>query len=499
MRLYCVKCKMKNIKYILPILMVSLALPRLYAEEPKSVYGNFIIFTIPQNSIQLNAIAYESERIMLDTCASLGRLLPIEKKRLPNALSEIQEGDETIDLAAIARALDASLYMIINLYSDGKTITAEARCFALRAEYKQMEKIITVRSAVPSNIPLKLASEMAALHSKMPVYANIMRTERNNYIIDAGQWHGLSEREYSTNIGSLKIISAGRYRSIGGFREHSDATNVRIDVYPDTGRLQKDIDARIHKNTLSFYNIGSRILKDDDPEKRFITGTCIINPGANACLPVYGSFLAMDYLGFNEANLHVPGFIAALLSFTTQLTLTEFMTGFKTNFFPWVRDSNKSAAMLRLQRFLWCSLPLTFTISYFDQLAWQMNRTQNLPPFFKYKDGTAAVLSLLFPGGGLMYKGLHVAGWSYYAAEMSLAGYAFYTLRNKKAPYIFGALGVLKGLEIIHAFLAEPDYSFYKLEKDGRRISPIMYNEIYENENVFNLGLVMRFDWDERP
>ncbi|MCL2025563.1 MAG: hypothetical protein FWG92_02015 [Leptospirales bacterium] len=486
---------MKNIKYIIPVFILFFALQNLHAKEP--AYGNFIIFTMPQNSIQLNAIARESERLILDTCTSLGRLLPIEKNRLPYALSEIHDDDETIDLAAIARALDASLYMVINLYSDGKTITAEAHCIALKAEYKQMEKIIIVQGAVPSNIPLKLASEMAALHNRMPIYANITRTEDGHYIIDAGQWHGLSEGDFSTDIGTLKIISSGRYYSTGRFQETVGAAKIRINTYPDTGKVRNDIDARISKNTLSFYDIGSRALKDDDPEKRFITGACLINPAANACMPVYGSFLAVDYLGFNETNLHKPGFAVALFSFTAQLTFTGFMTGFKTNFFPWVKDSDKSASVLRLQRFLWCSLPLTFTISYFDQLAWQMNRTQNLPPFFKYRDGTAAVLSFLVPGGGLMYKGLHVAGWSYYAAEMSLAGYAFYSLHSKKAPYIFGALGALKGLEMIHAFLAEPGYSFYKLEKNGRRILPVMYNEISENESIFNFGLAMNFNWDE--
>ncbi|MCL1912088.1 MAG: hypothetical protein FWG13_07775 [Leptospirales bacterium] len=485
---------MKNIKYILPLLMILFALPRLRAQE--SPYGNFIIFTMPQNSIQLNAIAQESERLVLDTCVSLGRLLPIEKNRLPYALSEIQD-DEMIDLERVARALDVSLYMIINLYSDGNTITAEARCYALKAEYKQMEKAITVRGAVPANIPLKLASEIAALHSKMPLYANITHIADGNCAIDVGQWHGISEGSYSTDSGNLKIISAGRYHSTGRFQNPSGAAKVRLQVYPNADKIRKDIDARVYKNTLSFYGMGSRALKGDNPEIRFITGTCIINPGTNACLPVYGSFLAVDYLGFSNADLHMPGFAAALFSFGTQLTLTEFMTGFKTNFFPWVKDSGKSAATLRLQRFLWCSLPVTFTISYFNQLTWQMKKTQNLPPFFQYKDTTAAVLSLLFPGGGLMYKGRYAAGWGYYATEMSLAGFAFYNLHDKKAPYIFGGLGALKGLEIIHAFLAEADYPFYKLEKNGREISPIMYNEIRGDESIFNFGLAMRFDWTE--
>ena len=487
---------MKNIKYILPVLVILLALQRLHAEEPEPVYGNFIVFTMPQNSIQLNAIAYESERLVLNICDSLGRLLPVEKNRMSSALSKIQD-DETIDFAAIARALDVSLYMVINLYSDGRTITAEARCFALKAEYKQMEKTITARSAVPANIPLKLASEMAALHEKMPVYAGITSAKDGNFVIDAGQWHGLSEGNYSTDIGPLQIISAGRYRSTGSFQKPPGAAKVGIKIYPDTGKTRKDINERINKNTLSFYNIGTRLLKGDNPERRFITGMCIVNPGANACLPVYGSFLAVDYLGFNDAVLHKPGFAAALFSFGTQLSLTGFMTGFKTSFFPWVKDADKSTPILRLQRFLWCSLPLTFTISYLNQLSWQMDKKQNLPPFFQYKDNTAAVLSVFFPGGGLMYKGRYAAGWSYYAVEMGLAGFAFYDLHSKKAPYIWGGLGALKGLEIIHAFLAEADYSFYKLEKNGRQISPVMYNEIHEDENIFNFGLAMHFNWEE--
>jgi hypothetical protein len=219
--------------------------------------------------------------------------------------------------------------------------------------------------------------------------------------------------------------------------------------------------------------------------------------GANACLPVYGSFLAVEYLGFNEAELHTAGFATALFSFGAQLSLTEFMSGFKTNFFPWIKDSNKGEALFRLQKFLWCSIPLTFTVSYLDQLAWQMNRSQTLPPFFRYGDGAAAILSLLFPGGGLMYKGHYAAGWGYYAAEMGAAGFAFYNLRTREGNYALGGLGVLKILEVLHAFMAEPAYPFYRLEKHGRKISFIMHNQNTEDENILNFGLVMRFNWDD--
>jgi hypothetical protein len=94
-------------KYIITaIIFFSILADGPLRAETETVYGNFIVFTLPQNSLQLSAVASESERLLLDTCSSLGRLLPVEKSRLSYALNALDEADEPAGFAEIARALN---------------------------------------------------------------------------------------------------------------------------------------------------------------------------------------------------------------------------------------------------------------------------------------------------------------------------------------------------------------------------------------------------------
>lgn len=485
---------MKTSLLIITLLFSFLAGGYLQAAvEPEPVYGNFVLFVQQQNSAQFEAIAVETTRLVIDTCDDLGRLLHVETNQLRHAVESVAEETGTDDYELIARKLEVSVYMIISIYGNGKELMAELRCVALDAAYKPMQRTVLVRGMVPANIPVKLARETAELHRGFPVKSDIRAiADKNEYLLNAGQWHGLTEGKFATDRGELNVLAAGRYRSrVTLAAGVAGDSSVTVNIYPHTDKTLKALNERLEKNILYRYGIGSQTLKGDDPEARFVAGTCIINMGANACLPGYGGFLSTEYLGFNKAELHAPGLAATLTAITAQFALTPVMTKFDTNFFPWIQDGDKTNAMLRLQRFLWASLPVTFTVGYFDQLAWQMMKSQNLPPFFQYKDTAAAVLSLLFPGGGLMYKGRLLAGWGYYYTEMALAGFAFYNLDNKQGKYSFAALGALKLIEIIHAFAVSPDYSFYKNEKESGSVSLGLNAEILEKENILKMGLAL--------
>ena len=485
----------KNMKllikfFALPFLSLFLAVGYLNAAaEIEPVYGNFVIFTQQQNSVQLEAVAMETGRIAQETCNELGRLLHVETNRLSFVAESVLERTGSLDYLQIAQSLKVSVYMVVSIYNNGRETVAELRCTALDAAYKSMERNITVRSMLPTNIPVKIAREITLLHRNFPLKARA-RQNGSEYLLDAGQWHGLSESKYSANTGKLEVLATGRYRSTVSLGTNvTDNEMLIIDVYPDVDKVLKNLDARIEKNTLYRYGIGGNVLKGDDPEARFVLGACVINPGANACLPGYGAFLATEYLGFTKAELHVPGFVASLVAITGQLTLTEFMTGFDTNFFPWIQDADKSNATYRLQKFLWIGLPFTFTAAYFDQLAWQMMKSQNLPPFFRYKNHMAAALSLVLPGGGLMYKGRLLAGWTYYYTEMALLGYGIYNLHDKSGKYAFAAFGLLKTIELVHAFIASPNYSFYQFEKQSGSVSVGINTEVIEKESILKFGL----------
>jgi hypothetical protein len=147
--------------------------------------------------------------------------------------------------------------------------------------------------------------------------------------------------------------------------------------------------------------------------------------------------------------------------------LPGMLTGFKTNFFPWVKDSDKTSEMQRLHIFLWASLPLTYSASFYNQLAWQYHSKDLLPPLFIDSDNTAAVISLFVPGGGLFYKGQRGAGFAFYAAEMSLLGYGIYTGESEKRRAAFIGLAAVKVIDIAAAYFVPPGYRVFRDEISG--------------------------------
>ena len=319
-------------------------------------------------------------------------------------------------------------------------------------------------------IPVKLARVAATLHKDLRLRMTVESCGPEICTINAGQWHGLKKGRYSTReTGDLQVLSVRRYRSTvvrtGGMKKGTLLTGSEL---ADPRLLIEELDRKLEKQIVRRYGAENTLLKGNDPEKRFIEGACIINPGANFCLPGYGGHLATGYLGFKDMKPHIPGVVATASLMVMHFTLTEMFTGFRSNFAPWIQDGDKSKGMKNLHIFLWASLPVTMTVGWLDQLAHQYGRVKSLPPFFEGHDGAAAVMSFVCPGAGLFYKGYSLTGWSYYGIEMTLASLAAWYGGQKGNTWIWllAGLGGVKILEVVHAWLVEPDFSVYQFEKE---------------------------------
>jgi hypothetical protein len=268
--------------------------------------------------------------------------------------------------------------------------------------------------------------------------------------------------------------------------------------YPDSQKIVKQLNGELEHTIDYKYGLHNTLLKGADVEKKYLEGVCVINPGANACIPGYGAHLATRYLGFQDVSPSIPGIVVTCALFLTHLTLTESMTAFQTNFFPGIKDSDKTWGIYNLQIFLWSTLPVTATIGFLDQLAHQFKATEHLPPYFENRDVAALCMSAFIPGGGLFFKGYRLAGWAYYFAEMALLGYGTYVYdqknRNNNYMYAFIAVGVVKLAEIFNAYFIKSSYAFYNNEKNrGTDRNPVSFNITPPAGNGLALGFSVSY------
>lgn len=497
-----------NIKFMHLISATLLALMLLSGAAPASgssreeLSGNVVIFGTPQTGSSLIALTDESISYLKRVCNRLGRFRPVENNRLDWAMSIVRErGYERGDFyTSVSAALKVDMFIVISLYQQGRTIFAEMRVTPLKGDLRIVEKRIRVRSRIFKNIPLKLGRELAYLHNALPLRAQVIdRYPDRMYRLNIGQWNNIEEgRRYALDRGYLVVVARGRYQSIariiGAQRDAGDT--VSIPLYPETSGIIDEIEDRISQNAERGYGLSNTLLKGEYPEKRMIEGICIINMGGNVCLPGYGAYLSTHYLGFKDAKPDVTGIVLSSSMVVLHFTVPEFITRFRINFFPWEKDGDKTGDMQNLQIFLWASLPLTFSVAYMNQLAYQFHDSEHLPPFFSDRDAAASAFSLFIPGGGLFYKGYRFGGWCYYLSEMLLAGYGVYHYDSgRRGRYGLAALGCIKALELLHAYLIEPSYRFYRIEteREAGRVSLKIDNRLYEKENVFTLGVVYLF------
>ncbi len=450
---------------------------------------NTLVAVLPGNTVKAQASASLAEKRILETCSSLGRLFPSGRNRLSQEEKEALLSED--DVRQTAEKLNLSFYIILSVTETSKKLTGTMKCVPLTEDLAAMKAGFSETAEVPADLALKLALQLAGLHRNIPLTAEILPAENGDgtYILKAGQRQGLYSGTLETDSGPMEVLRTASYSSSVKFKGPVSAEKVTISLYPPAEEVEKELIQELEENIQMKYSPDH--IKGENPENRFVRGICLVNPCTNLCMPGFGTFLAASYMGFEKPEIYVPGFAAVMTSLSVQLTLTEFMTGFKTNFFPWIQDQHKNGNVLRLQRFLWASIPLTISAGFLDQLAFQEDLHRQLPPFFMYKDMTAASLSLLIPGGGHFYKGNHAAGWIYWTGEMSLAGYGFFHLHSRKAVMAFTGLGLLKAADIIHGFFSVPGYRVYKQEKN---LMPVLgFTEgSTEQERIFRAGLLLR-------
>jgi hypothetical protein len=496
-----------NMKSMHLLIVTLLALVFLSGAAPASgssqegLSGNVVIFGTPQTGSSLIALTDESISYLKGIFNRLGRFRPVENNRLDWAMSIVRErGYEQGDFfKSVSTALKVDMFVLVSLYQRGRTIFAEMRVTPLKGDLQILQKRIRVRSRIFKNIPLKLGRELAYLHNSLPLRAQVIsKYPHQLYRLNIGQWSNIEEgKRYAVDHGYLVIVARGRYQSIAEiFGEQRDIGDiVSIPLFPKTGGIIDEIEERISQNAELGYGLSNTLLKGEYPEKRMIEGICIINMGGNVCLPGYGAYLSTHYLGFKDARPDVTGIVLSSSMVALHFAVPEFLTGFRINFFPWESDRDKTGDMQNLQVFLWATVPLTFSVAYMNQLAYQFHKNEILPPFFGDRDAAASAFSLFIPGGGLFYKGYRFGGWCYYFSEMILAGYGVYYYDNgMRGTYALTALGVIKLIELLHAYLIEPSYGFYRLETEREgRVSLRIDNRVYEKENVYTLGVVYSF------
>jgi len=469
------------------------------AAERAVVPGTIAVFPIQDSGIQLNALSENSARAVMDTCERLGRFLPVETDRIERAMEAVPEGSGEEALLKAAQQFRADLIAVVTVATDGSTFTGTLALRSVSGRYRQMEQNIVVRSRVMMNVPLKLAREMALIHRDRPLEARILETRNGRCLLDAGQWQGLDPGRYRVaEGGTITVVNNDRFQSLASVPERlAKLPHITIQKYPSYRAVVKNLEDQIDYNTNKKYSLAATGARGQDPEKQFTLGMCLVNPGANACLPGYGSYLTTSYMGFRNTTPSVGGIVFSTLLIVTHFILPEAMTKFKINFVPGIMDKDKTRAMNNLQIFCWATVPLTVTVAFLDQLAHQFKVNSALPPFFMTRNESAMVLSLFIPGGGLFYKGYRLPGWSFYLSEMFLAGFCVYTKDDKKKVLYGGiALGGVKLIELITAYFCPPSFNFFKYEREGRITQTSLSFKIDPAETgdlVYKIGLSGNF------
>ncbi|MFH0975632.1 MAG: hypothetical protein V1874_07595 [Spirochaetota bacterium] len=460
--------------------------------SPKAV----AVFTIPNNNNSDIILTAETANKIKKVFIDCGRFMPVDD--IPEALfnkAKNESGGDGRDIFnKTAQFLNCDIYVLVSSYQTGNMFYSDVAVVPVNQEYKSLEKIVKLRSKIKLNIPLKAGIEIALLHKNIPVNASVVKSFGNEtYLISAGQWQGIKNDEvYKLPESDIRVIQTGRFESIVKSPAiKKEGESIVIKIFPDIDKIFLELDNDISRNTVNRYE-----LAQGTDGKRLLEGICVVNIGGNICVPGYGAFLSTSYLGFKDPKPDWPGITVSATVIGMQFLLPELMTDFKINFFPWEQDSSKTGRMQDLQKFLWITLPVTFSTAYMDQLANQFRSTEHLPPFFNDKDNMAAVFSLFIPGGGLFYKAHRLAGWGFYFSEMSAAGYAVYNYEKKSGKCALIALGALKLADIIYAYIIRTSYSFYNLEKE-RQIEPAFLNMGFntgpDHDRIYNLMVTKTF------
>lgn len=446
-------------------LMVILPSVKAMAMVGEKNTGAVFVFGIQQRQVQANALTMESVRRVNQAVKKLGRFLPEDGNRVQEAMERIVDRDVMKRFQQVAQNLELDLYMVVNTFRRGEVFYGDLKVVPLSSRYAHLSGTFRVRSRVSINIPVKLARKVLDLHKKVPVHFRVLeRVGHNTYRINAGQWHGLARDSYPLYDGlRVTVTRLFRYESIVTTVKPLTGDEGSIITYPQTRRLDRELFNELNQNTIYRYSNVHLMKKGSDPEKKFFD-SFFINVGSNIFLPIYGTFLTTGYLGLQQKKPSVVGIVLSSTLLVSHILVPEIMGKFDMPFWPWEQWGNKTKSLQNLQIFLWASIPLIYTVGYLDQLAFQYSEFGHLPPFFEKKNLVALAMSTLFPGGGWFYKGHRIPGWGFYLGEMSLLGYAIYSLEEPYVNYIWIALGALKALDLVLAAVMPTGYRFFNRE-----------------------------------
>lgn len=465
------------------LFIIAAYIPEINAEP--GVQGNFVVFPSYTGNSLYDDILRMSESALLDTCSAAGRLVPVEYNYKKASIEKSEGSDRQSLYRNTAINLKADIYAVLTAYDENGDYVLKLDLIPLSDKYSgyKFEKI--VRARIPENIHLKTARSFADFLRKKNLITDVTKIlDDGSAVIDSGQWHGLESGVYHTDTADIKIKNVSRYSSVVEGKKFKEGETFEIKQFPGLDKYIKKIDYQIKENAVKLYGTDEILDKRSGSIKESVTGTCIINQGANFCLPGYGSYLSVDYMGIDNSVPDYAGvFIASSLT-VVHLGLVPLLTDFKVNLFPFIKDSDRTGRMERFNYFMWGTIPLTFAASFYSQLAYNYKEKNILPPKFADHDISAALVSAFIPGGGMFYKGYRWTGWGVYIGEMSMAGYIFYTEDKKKRNMLIGSLAVVKCAEIAASYFISPSYTFFNREVSSA------------GDLDFSIGIINNFEGD---
>lgn len=424
--------------------------------------ADVIIINTSIQTPMLQALSSITKEAVKEAFADCRQLVPADVESF-SGMTGIQSPG---DITGKAHLYGVSLIVYMRVFLVGPVYYCELTFKPLDDTSSFIEETVTVQATIAKNIPLKAKREIIKRHKDMLQCTIKTKVDSSTYIIDAGQWHGLDNKVYVMRNGkkcAVKVVH--RYTALVQLDDgYGVGDTLPLPSAVNRNDLLAAIVKRIHENVVYEYS-GKQLLKGDSDSKRAIEGCCVVNPFGNILLPGYGAFLATHYLGFTHTEPEWWGVYAGASAVVLQLGLVPVLGGGKVNFFPWVKDHDKTDAQYRLHMYLWATLPVTYTVAFFNQLAYAYQKQRLLPPFFDEKDVTAVLISAIVPGGGLFYKGERLLGYGYWIGEFTLGGLLAYNWQDKsRRTLLAGMLAGIKLVELIHAWIATPAYAVYSYE-----------------------------------
>jgi hypothetical protein len=126
-----------------------------------------------------------------------------------------------------------------------------------------------------------------------------------------------------------------------------------------------------------------------------------------------------------------------------------------------------------------------------------MQQVNVLPPLFEDRDNTAALLSLILPGGGFFYKGQRSAGWAAFLCEAAAGFYAAENFHDEsKFNTALIAAAAVKTVSVIASYFTSPGYEIYNTETAGTAGPSVGFAftpQDYNNGAVYSVSLNFLF------